>query len=47
VKRLVTAHGGTLGTRRSALGGASFWFELPRAEATERPAAFPDSVMRS
>jgi signal transduction histidine kinase len=47
VKRLVTAHGGTLGTRRSALGGALFWFELPRAEANEHPAAPPESVMRS
>ncbi len=47
VKRLVTAHGGTLGTRRSALGGASFWFELPRVEASERPAAPQESVMRS
>ena len=47
VKRLVTAHGGSLGTRRSALGGAWFWFELPRAEASERPEAPADSVMRS
>jgi signal transduction histidine kinase len=47
VKRLVIAHGGSLGTRRSALGGALFWFELPRAEAAERPAAPAESVMRS
>jgi signal transduction histidine kinase len=47
VKRLVTAHGGTLGTRRSGLGGASFWFELPRAEASERPDAPPEAVVRS
>src|SRR5712664_701546 len=47
VKRLVTAHGGTLGTRRSALGGASFWFELPRAEASEGPAPQESVIMRS
>ncbi|MFL5312131.1 MAG: ATP-binding protein [Myxococcales bacterium] len=47
VKRLVTAHGGSLGTRPSPLGGASFWVELPRAEASERPAPAADSVMRS
>jgi signal transduction histidine kinase len=47
VKRLVTAHGGSLATRRSSLGGAQFWFELPRAEASERPVASADSVMRS
>src|SRR3954463_11773603 len=47
VKRLVVAHGGTVGVRRSHLGGALFWFELPRAEgecdplsvrSTENPA---------
>src|SRR3954451_8051867 len=32
VKRLVIAHGGMVGVRRSHLGGALFWFELPRAE---------------
>jgi signal transduction histidine kinase len=47
VKRLVTAHGGILGNRRSTLGGAHFWFEFPRAEASERPPASTDSVMRS
>ena len=47
VKRLVIAHGGTLGTRRSTLGGAQFWFEFPRVETSERPAASTDSVMRS
>jgi signal transduction histidine kinase len=47
VKRLVTAHGGSLATRRSSLGGAQFWFELPRAETSERPVASADSVMRS
>src|SRR3954467_10028956 len=47
VKRLVLAHRGTVGVRRSHLGGALFWFELPRAEgecdplsvsSTENPA---------
>src|SRR3954468_17870496 len=47
VKRLVIAHGGMVGVRRSHLGGALFWFELPRAEgecdplsvsSTENPA---------
>ena len=47
VKRLVIAHGGTLGTGRSTLGGAQFWFEFPRVETSERPAASTDSVMRS
>ena len=48
VKRLVTAHGGSLGVRKGALGGALFWFELPRSEASEHPAAPPpESVMRS
>jgi len=48
VKRLVTAHGGALGTRRSALGGALFWFELPRVESAERSAEPPpEFVMRS
>ena len=47
VKRLVTAHAGTLGTRRSALGGALFWFELPRAVTAEPPSDPAESVMRS
>lgn len=47
VKRLVTAHGGTLGHRRGALGGALFWFEVPDAEAHEGPATPEDSVMQS
>src|SRR4051812_1799431 len=47
VKRLVVAHGGAVGVRRSHLGGALFWFELPLAEgecdplsvsSTENPA---------
>jgi signal transduction histidine kinase len=37
VKRLVVAHGGTVGVRRSHLGGALFWFELPRAEGECEP----------
>jgi signal transduction histidine kinase len=37
VKRLVVAHGGTVGVRRSHLGGALFWFELPRAEGVCEP----------
>jgi len=37
VKRLVLAHGGSVGVRRSSLGGALFWFELPRAEGASDP----------
>ena len=37
VKRLVLAHGGQVGVRRSSSGGALFWFELPRAEGESEP----------
>jgi signal transduction histidine kinase len=37
VKRLVVAHGGAVGVRRSPLGGALFWFELPRSEGEGEP----------
>jgi signal transduction histidine kinase len=37
VKRLVLAHGGAVGVRRSSLGGALFWFELPRLEGESEP----------
>jgi len=37
VKRLVLAHGGSVGVRRSSLGGALFWFELPRSEGASDP----------
>jgi signal transduction histidine kinase len=37
VKRLVLAHGGSVGVRRSSLGGALFWFELPRGEGVSDP----------
>jgi signal transduction histidine kinase len=37
VKRLVLAHGGDVGVRRSPLGGALFWFELPIAEGESEP----------
>ena len=37
VKRLVVSHGGTVGVRAGARGGALFWFELP--EAPTMPAA--------
>ena len=47
VKRLVTAHGGILGAGRSALGGALFWFELPRAAASETQNTSADAMMRS
>ncbi len=33
VKRLVEAHGGSVGLGRSELGGALVWFELPRPRA--------------
>jgi signal transduction histidine kinase len=36
VKRLVVAHGGALTTRKGMLGGALFWFELPRTEVIRR-----------
>jgi len=35
VKRLVESHGGTLGVRASANGGALFWFELDEALPAE------------
>ncbi|HWE22415.1 MAG TPA: ATP-binding protein [Myxococcales bacterium] len=49
VKRLVIAHGGTLGARRGSLGGALFWFELPRTEvqAVASPPTQEESVLRS
>jgi signal transduction histidine kinase len=37
VKRLVLAHRGSVGVGRSPLGGALFWFELPRAEGDSEP----------
>jgi signal transduction histidine kinase len=37
VKRLVLAHGGIVGVRRSPLGGALFWFELPLSEGEGEP----------
>ena len=37
VKRLVLAHGGDVGVRRSPLGGALFWFEMPLAEGESEP----------
>jgi len=37
VKRLVEAHGGSLGVRAGARGGALFWFELDEAPASEAP----------
>jgi signal transduction histidine kinase len=39
VKRLVAAHGGAVGTRRAALGGALFWFELRGAGLIEQESA--------
>ena len=36
VKRLVIAHGGSVGVRRGILGGALFWFELPQTELLRR-----------
>jgi signal transduction histidine kinase len=48
VKRLVVSHGGSLGARRGALGGALFWFELPRTDlAHAAPPAEREVVMRS
>jgi signal transduction histidine kinase len=35
VKRLVESHGGTLGVRAGARGGALFWFELDQAPPSE------------
>ena len=37
VKRLVESHGGALGVRAGARGGALFWFELDEAPASEAP----------
>jgi signal transduction histidine kinase len=46
VKRLVIAHGGSVGVRRGVLGGALFWFELPQTDLVRR-AESVQSVMRS
>ena len=37
VKRLVLAHGGSVGVRKSSLGGALFWFELASVEGESEP----------
>jgi signal transduction histidine kinase len=37
VRRLVVAHGGTVGVYRGARGGCLFWFALPLAAAASRP----------
>lgn len=42
VKRLVEAHGGTVGVRSGARGGALFWFELAEISAPPPP-AHPDA----
>lgn len=48
VKRLVVAHGGTLGACRGTLGGALFWFELPSTDLPQPPAPLGrESVMTS
>jgi signal transduction histidine kinase len=42
VKRLVVAHLGAVGVRSQLGGGATFWFELPRADVLgERQPASP------
>jgi signal transduction histidine kinase len=41
VKRLVAAHGGTVGTRRGLLGGALFWFDLRAAASGEQEGVRP------
>jgi len=46
VKRLVEAHGGSVGTGRSSLGGALFWFELPAAPKAG-PEAVPEAPRRA
>ncbi|MCA1663674.1 MAG: hypothetical protein LC659_05300 [Myxococcales bacterium] len=33
VKRLVEAHGGSVGVRPAKERGSCFWFDLPRADA--------------
>jgi signal transduction histidine kinase len=46
VKRIVLAHGGTLGVAKAQAGGAVFWFEVPRAieaPSDEMPAAPGDA----
>ena len=39
VKRLVESHGGTLGVRSGARGGALFWFELDEVPVAEQATA--------
>lgn len=33
-KTIITAHGGTIGVRKSAVGGSEFWFKLPTCDGT-------------
>ncbi len=33
-KTIITAHGGTIGVRKSATGGSAFWFKLPTGDGT-------------
>jgi signal transduction histidine kinase len=44
VKRLVVSHGGTVGVRAGAEGGALFWFELPEAPGVENVARANEEV---
>jgi signal transduction histidine kinase len=44
VKRLVVSHGGTVGVRAGAEGGALFWFELPEAPGVENVARADEEV---
>ena len=43
MKKLAEGHGGRVGVRSSAGRGATFWFELPKANADE--AVAPGTVL--
>ena len=47
VKRLVESHGGSLGVRAGARGGALFWFELDEAAPSEPAELHETGALRS
>jgi len=43
-RRIIEAHGGTIGVGDSAAGGAEFWFELPLPATSGRAPASPEAA---
>ena len=46
VRRLVEAHGGSVGVEPNGEAGSLFWFELPKTESDIRPASSPGKGSR-